>query len=319
MISSERLSLVALATGPRGSQKTLLMTSYICQRLIKAHFYKHLRGIDQSVWSNYPVRFFFRCPICNKVERLESKPLNMESFYTFDDELSKGWVFIDEIDQWLDRQDWAAVTQKLISKVLTQIRKKQLSLFGTLQDAEWLNSRCFFQVDLVTNCREAAFSPWGKKMGLDLGEAGFTSWIDKSGIITGYMYKETGRIYPCTFWGKRFWNCYDTNYVFDPLESRTKYRIKAPTKVIEIGQGDNLDALDPLKSQKYDPNQVILSDIIYELKEKKVSKITKSELWKMAYAKGFIGDLGTAGRFITKILGIEAHSDKYLLQVGGGG
>lgn len=68
----------------------------------------------------------------------------MEALYTFDEELTHGWVFIDEIDQRYDRQGWQSVTQKLLSSVLTQIRKRKLNLMATIQDLDWLNKRGSF-------------------------------------------------------------------------------------------------------------------------------------------------------------------------------
>lgn len=306
MINTDRLSLFTIATGPRGGGKTLLMTSKVCERLLKSYFLKQLKGMDSRVWSNFPVGFNFRSPLEEgKVVHLETLPLNMEAFYTFDDDLTNGWVYIDEIDQWYDRQEWMAVTQRLMNKVITQIRKKKLNLMATIQDISWLNSRGQFQIDIIIGCREAAFSPWGRKMGLDLGEASFVAFKDKSGIMTGYTFDESGRTFNKIFWGKRFWNFYDTDYQFNPLETATKYKLKVPTKVIEVGgQGreDDVGNVGSLRSERKDEGFVLLADIVEELKDSGYESIRKAEFRDLVATKG-----GRISNF---------SIDKYLRQLG---
>ena len=204
------------------------MTSLVVDKLIKSQIRKLLHLPEKQVWSNYPVGFYWTSPVDRKLVYLEPKPLNIEAFYTFDDELSNGWAYIDEIDQWFDRQDWQSVTQKLLNKGMTQIRKKKLSITCTLQDFNWMNNRGEFQTDTIVKCREAAFTPWGKKQDVELGEVGFLTFRDKSGITTGYAYDELPKEFQLVFQGKRFWDCYNTEYQFDPLTSMTRYKIKRP-------------------------------------------------------------------------------------------
>ena len=62
------------------------------------------------------------------------------------------------------------VTQKLLNKGMTQIRKKKLSIRYYLQDFNWMNNRGEFQTDTIVKCREAAFTPWGKDKDVELGD-----------------------------------------------------------------------------------------------------------------------------------------------------
>ena len=227
-IDPDRVTKFTVITGPRGACKTLYMTSLVVDKLIKSQIRKLLHLPEKQVWSNYPVGFYWTSPVDRKLVYLEPKPLNIEAFYTFDDELSNGWAYIDEIDQWFDRQDWQSVTQKLLNKGMTQIRKKKLSITCTLQDFNWMNNRGEFQTDTIVKCREAAFTPWGKKQDVELGEVGFLTFRDKSGITTGYSYDELAKEFQLVFQGKRFWDCYNTEYQFDPLTSMTRYKIKRP-------------------------------------------------------------------------------------------
>src|ERR1035437_5551985 len=227
MIDQDRVTKFTVITGPRGASKTLFMTSLVVNKLIKAYIRKLLGYPERKVWTNYPVGLTCHSPE-GKYVYLESEPLNMEAFYIFSADLANGDAFIDEIDQWFDRQGWQSTTQKLLNKGMTQIRKKKLSITSTLQDFAWMNNRGEFQTDTIVKCRESAFTPWGKKQGVDLGEVGFLTFRDKSGISTGYAYEESGQEFQLVFQGKRFWDCYDTDLVFDPTESMTKYKIKGP-------------------------------------------------------------------------------------------
>jgi hypothetical protein len=316
---SENLSRFVLISGPRGSQKTLLMTHYVVKLLLKSFYLRELRGIEKRVWTNYPVGFNFRSKLDGKVHHLESEPLNMQALYLFDHSLANGWAFIDEIDQWYDRQGWSEVTQRLTSAALTQIRKRHLSLGATIQDADWLNSRGQFQLDIGISCREAAFTPWGRKVGLGLGERSFLTSRDISGVMTGFMFKETERTYSSDFVGKQFWNCYDTDYQFDPMESKTKYKIKRPTREFELTDGgyrelnDDLDEITPYKSGKKDSNQVLIADLVHELVESGTKTLSRSEFWLKAGDKGFVSTSGsiTKAGMVLASLGVDKGDKSY--------
>jgi len=316
---SENLSRFVLISGPRGSQKTLLMTQYVVRQLLKSYYLKELRGIEKKVWTNYPVGFNFRSKLDGKVHHLEPEPLNMQALYLFDHSLANGWAYIDEIDQWYDRQGWSEVTQRLTSAALTQIRKRHLSLGATIQDADWLNARGQFQLDISISCREAAFTPWGRKVGLGLGERSFLITRDISGVMTGFTYKETGRTYSSDFAGKQFWNCYDTDYQFDPMESKTKYKIKRPVREFELTEEgyrplkDDKEDITPFQSGKKDINQVLIADLVHELLEKGTKSLGRSDFWRLAGEKGFISTPGTISKagMILSSMGVDKGVKNY--------
>lgn len=285
MINTDRLATFTLVTGPRGACKTLLTTALLVRVLLKAYYLKKLYGKELGVWSNYPVGFWHKSEIDGDNVYLQPRPLNMEALYTMDEDFCNGFTFIDEIDQWYDRQEWAETTQKLTNKAMTQIRKKKMSIVGTIQNMAWLNSRGQFQADIQITCREAAFSPFGRKMGLDLGECSFLSFRDLSGIMTGYRYDETWQTYNKTFWGRRFWNLYDTNYTFNPLTTKVRYKLKIPTKIIEVGQ-DDTDSIGALKSTKYQREFVLVSQLVEDLRSQGVHKIKKGQFRDMVIQQG---------------------------------
>ena len=261
-INPDRVSKFIIIDGPRGACKSLYMSALIAERLIHYYVLKLMTGEERHVWSNYAVAFWWNSPTGEKVY-LHTEPLNRDTLILFEKELAHGWVYIDEIDQWLDRQQWQAVTQKIIIKGMTQIRKRLISIAGTLQDATWLNGRADFQIDIQVSCRESAFTPWGRKQGTDLGEVAFLTFKDKSGIMTGYKYEESWKEYQLVFQGKRFWNIYDTDNEFDPLESITKYKIKAPVKEIVYGADEQPGAISPadLHSNKIERGEAEAKDI----------------------------------------------------------
>jgi hypothetical protein len=283
MINSDRLSLMVMATGPRGSSKTLVMTGFQCERLIKVWIKNTFAGGTDQVYSNYPVGFWFR-PREYGVDYdpvyLKPAPLNIEALVTFDEALINCWVFIDEIDQWADREEWYAVSQKLINASTQMIRKRKMSIMGTIQDFDWLNKRMQFQTDIVIKCREAAFSSAGQSHGWDLGEHSYVTFLDKSGVMTGYTYEESQKSISRTFHGRRFWNVYDTSYEFDPLESKTKYKLKVPVKEIQVGgAADGVDSIT-IASEKKVKQEVAIHHVINDLKEKGVSTVRGPEFWE---------------------------------------
>ena len=263
MINTDRISLVTVATGPRGSHKTLLLTAIQCKRLIKSWILKEFKGVETKVFSNYPVGFWYKPNVegMGKVY-LEPEPLNMEALYLLDNELYDCWIFVDEIDQWADRQEWQTVAQKLLTSAMKMLRKRKLSIVASLQFYKELNIRLQRQTDIVVSCREAAFSSWGRSHNLDLGEVSFLSWMDRSGVMTGYTFDETGRVYNNMFHGKRFWNCYDTEYEFDPLSSKTRYRLKLPTRDIIVGQKPEIVDSIAMASEKKGKLEVAISHTI---------------------------------------------------------
>lgn len=310
MINSDNLSLFFMCTGPRGSNKTLLLTGLASFAILKAYYSNYYYHTNKRIWSNYPIAFRHYSLAENREIELKAEPLNREALMTFDEEYVDGKVYVDEFDQWFDRQDWQDASQKLTAKAITQIRKKKLSLGGTMQDIDWCNKRLDFQIDIQIECRDAAFTPFGRKVGLSLGEAAFLKWKDLSGINTGYTFKENGRTYDNMFWGRRFWNCYDTNYTFDPTESMTRYKFKRQTKVIDLTAGEDL-----LEDTKINPNLILFAELRNELKKEGYTDISRAELQRRAIDHGFAGDWREAGVQLSK-LGINktnARGTKYSL------
>jgi hypothetical protein len=322
MSSLDKVSTYTVITGPRGSAKSLFQSSKVCERLIKQYLNEKLRKVTNThVWTNYPVAFYYNSPIEKRVVRLESEPLNLEALMLWEDDFCNGWVFIDEMDQWFDRQEWNTTAAKLTNKGMTQIRKKKLSICGTIQNLEWLNNRGNFQVDIIVQCREMVFTPWGRKMKFKPGQCSSLVFLDKSGVCTGYKYDETHQSYKMLFWGERFWDTYDTNFQYNPLENSVKYKLKVPTKIIEVG-GQDGDIQGAWNSDQADPDVTLFSHMVRDYMDDGVTTVSKEDLWTRAREMGWNGEFWKAGQILRK-LGVSKtgyKGNKYQFNpLGGGG
>ncbi len=278
-------------TGPRGGHKTIVQTGDMCRYLIRSYLLK-LTQLDEPerIYSNYPVGFMYYPGHGLPAAYLKPEPLNMEALYVLDKGFNKCRIFIDEIDQWLDRQEWQTTTQRILSKAVQLIRKRKMSIHGTIQSFGWLNSKFQFQTDVICKCREAAFRPWGRERNLGLGEVGFTDWQDKSGVLTGYPFEELQREFSFTHQSKRFWNCYDTDFEFDPLETSTRYTLKRPKKEIVLPGSDGSSRSDTgpqtpyirdikMHSERKGRIDSLVADAVYDFREKGQFKVKTGEMF----------------------------------------
>jgi hypothetical protein len=291
-LNSDTISMVYSFTGPRGSGKTLVQTADMCRRLIRSYLLKLMGEEYERIFSNYPVGFMYYPGHGLPSKYLEPEPLNMEALYVFDKGFYKCRIYLDEEDQWLDRQEWATTTQQMLAKSAQLLRKRKMSISGTIQSFNWLNSKLQFQTDLVVKARDAAFTPWGRSKKLALGEASFTDWMDKSGVLTGYSYEETQKLIPVTVQGMRFWNCYDTSFEFDPMETSTRYSLVRKRKVIDYTSDDgnnvdNVEGSSPRSPSIRDKNyhsekkkdiEIIVAEAANQFMEQELTRILRSDM-----------------------------------------
>jgi len=192
-----------------------------------------------SVWSNYPVKISY-APAddgiiyngSNIPALLKTNDLDVERLYTFAQEMREGYLFIDELDLIADKQDWQSGGQKLLMAILRQIRKRHLSMTGSIQSMSWLNPRFIFHLDTTISCKDAAATVWGQDNNVDSGDMTFLKAKDMSGINTGNSYEETGQIFESRFKGKRIQQFYDTDQEFNPFEHMVRYTVKRKQKEI---------------------------------------------------------------------------------------
>lgn len=262
----EDLSLVAMTIGNRGSNKTLLLTHFDIEFMARAWVVRkirEMRGVENgkvenglfipspvlpkkkvNVWSYHAVKALYKFPFYPKAVLLSTIPLNVERLMTLEPEYCEGYIVWDEIDQAADRQDWMATLPKMLVKAVKVFRHRNLSLWGSLQFMDELNIRLYKQADIVIQCRDLAYTPWGKEKHLAGGQVANTVWIDKSGVMTGYSFEESHQIYPMQFMGERYWHNYQTLHDVDIMEFTKKYRFHREVKEIvpvEVAEQEERD------------------------------------------------------------------------------
>ena len=300
------LSLFIVIVGVRGGGKTLLMTHFACEILREIYVILKLREINGDsylpkrktrAWSNYPVRRLDILPITGKRIYLESEPLDIEKLILWHDDFHDGVIFFDEIDQVADRQDWQSTVSKMINMGVQVMRHRNLTFITSVQSMNWLNVRLQWQADLVIQCRDSAFSQWGRSIHLQPGEVIDTRWFDKSGIMTGHSYEEDNAKHDLQFFGKRYWNNYRTQHEFNIATARTKYKIKPQHKEIYFS-GDEEERVD---------REAIINYAIDLFRYDRPGVLIRSDVfWSKAEELGFPKDDRIRGGRLLKRMGIQA-------------
>lgn len=290
MHNSKDLSLEIIIVGGRGSGKTLMETHFEIEYMSHAYVTKLFRELTGrpdayprrkvTIWSNYPVSTLWRPPYGGKLIRLEAEKLDIDKLVIWHPMYEDGVVFWDEIDQVADRQDWMATLSKMLTAGIQVMRHRNLSLIATIQSLNWLNARLQWQADIIIKCRDLAFSTWGREQGLAAGEVASATWIDKSGIMTGTPYEENLKTYPLLFFGKRYWNCYETRHEFDIMDLKRKYKIKGEVREIDLSERDADE----------ESNIAVIHDTILQLVGEKKTEVYRQEFFQRARSIGFSGD-----------------------------
>jgi len=302
MNNAEDLSLVAMVVGPRGSGKTLLLTHYGTEFMGRAYALKKLREVKNNnrlyprkkpnIWCNYPIKSLYKLPGHSKAVLLSTLDLDVEELMTWPEKFRDGYLLFDEIDQSADKQDWMAVLPKLLVRGIKLMRHRNLSLWGTLQFIDELNARLYKQSDIVIQCRDLAFTPWGREKRLRTGEVSTATFIDKSGIMTGYPFAETHQVYPLQFFGKRYWHSYETKHEFNVMDSARKYRMKK--EVREISSVSQLE--DDERNR-----QSIFTAMYYFMYEKPGVKIKSTDFHAKVLEFGCTWNANAWGKYLKSV------------------
>lgn len=249
---SSDLSLVIVLVGVRGSGKTLLMTHYCCEALREAYAVRKFRQKYKddkllmyslskrktNIWCNYPVKRYEKLILADKSILLQPQPLDIEDIIVWHPKFHDGIIFWDEIDQVADKQDWMSVVSKMLTAGVQVMRHRNLSLVVSIQSLSWLNTRLQWQADLIIKCKDRAFTTWGRSHHLRPGEISDLTIIDKSGIMTGYSFEENWQLYHASFYGKRYWNNYQTQHEFNVVDLKRKFKLKQQVREIDLTDGE---------------------------------------------------------------------------------
>lgn len=300
-MNAKDLSLFYIITGVRGGCKTLAMTCFETEYLRDAWALRRLRkklGDDTlhprhkvNVWSSYPVETLWWTPF-GKPVLLKAEELDIEKLIVWDPEFQDGVIFFDEIDQVADRQDWMSTVSKMLNAGVQVMRHRNLTFFTSIQSMEWLNSRLYWQADIVIRMRDLVFSSWGQDKKLKPGEVASATWIDKSGMLTGYSFEETKKVYPMTFVGKPFWHCYSTYHDFDVVKLKTKYLLKQPKVTIDMtGQEEEVN----------NDYEIMHETLRHLISQGKIRDVTAKELWGTAEDLGLKSSKQRMGKYLNEI------------------
>lgn len=228
-------NLVNFWHGPRGASKTCSM-SFSKAKMLRA---------GKPIWTNYPISFYvnetdhpltgkesdeyFRTGYCSwmnkdkNISYYESRPLDMDKFYTFNTELRNGGVGIDELQYFVEARTSGREQNRYAGYQIMQIRKTSNSFFYTVQDPAWVDKRFGWSADVECECADIARMPYDwKQLGRKLKEGEITQWIlrDLSGVLTGIPFKKNHRdIGPYQFEASRFWNIYPTHLIIDVFQA----------------------------------------------------------------------------------------------------
>lgn len=287
-------SKIQILHGPRRAGKTLKMTHSACVALIACewlnHMYAHLLGNPiflqkLKVWCTYPVEFLYRPSSdgatwrgANEPILLKTLDLDFHKLIAFDPEVSWGFLFIDELDQRADRQEWQSGGQQLLMRRLIQVGKSHMSLVATIQSLQWVNPRYMFQVDMTTGCRDASRTGWGRANRLIPGDLTFLYSKDLSGVETGVMYEENNVIYNTQFYGKPIQKFYNTDLIKNPWERYESIKVARTQYILNPNAQAEMDV--------YPKNINVLEEVMTGFIKDGNLKPTRAEYLKMAVSKG---------------------------------
>jgi hypothetical protein len=311
MFNPDDYSLIMIVVGVRGSGKSILLTllqEYQLRHAARIMLLRKLKNKPNlyarakvNVWANYPLKYY-----------LKPQQLNVDRLITWKEEYRNGWIFYDDIGEFLDKQDWQNPAAKLINKGVQVMRHRNISLAGSMNFIEDLNGRSFRQTDIIIKVRDLCRTPWGIANGLKPGEVANSLWIDKSGTLTGYAYDENKRYYQMRFFGKKIWNDFNSFQDYDVMEMGTKYEVEKRVKKLDANG-------DVIETNHDTVNDALVQDIIHNTilfyqHNQPGERIPSKEFWDKAREMGlnnginisqkwggYLSDIGVKRRVYTGV------------------
>lgn len=273
LLPNDEGSFVVAATGPRGSGKSLLLAALACQVMVVRR---------QKVYSN--MQIVWDCdkngavPGGPRKGKWETQPLDKDALLAFDSEdMAGAWIIWDEIQNDVDSRRPMSLGNILHSKVMAQIRKRDMSLAYSVQDMAMVDTRLRWQTDLEFACTDLFVRGFiesderPSQRGVLIGFAR----RNVSGYLPGQIYSQTGYQRLGKFYGKRFWNCYSTKEVQNPLEAMVPYKLALGQKVISVGEPE----------QKVDQG-ALLTEYVEGLRARGMTRMGVDDFWKGANEAG---------------------------------
>lgn len=295
--------------GPRGSGKSLLLALYGLIDL--------MRG--RKVWSNMPIVMteeyaewgYRHLPAAErrkwvkKVVGLKSTPLDWDAFYALSEDLTEGTVMIDEAQYFCDSRAALALKNRLLNAIVAQVRKRNLNLYYTVKQGDWVDRRLGYETDIEIECSGMQHTDWGKENNVQPGDMVFTRCYDLSGAMTGHPIDPKRKWFQSYKAGyfkhlHHLWGCYDTSAVVDLEEAFTNIKLDLKQRVItnKPTSGDILTSL---------------REVGKSLLDRGTQEITTTGFWGVAQAMGIEGTPQNLGKYLPE-LGItrkQKHGGSY--------
>lgn len=228
--------IVTIIWGPRGGGKT---TTAVALSIVDGM----MKGIP--VISNVPIAWVAK-DNTGRCYKVESIPFDIDMFVTGDPILKYKRLLIDEANYQADRLRSTSNNNLSVTDILQQARKFRMSVTFSTINWQWLDPRVTGSLcDLMIECNDLFYKPYGKKHGLKKGQRCTWDIMDQSGKYSG---KAFSRLDSRTFESKMFWSTFDTEHFVDPIEARRKRKVYDTKKVLLGPDGEPMEENEWLMS-----------------------------------------------------------------------
>jgi Zonular occludens toxin (Zot). len=284
---------VVRLTGARGSGKSLVLASMACTDLAK--------GVP--VWSNMKVTltedvFNWNCKEEDKKLRRwlkkeavgrQTLPLDWDAFYSLSEDLAGGTVCIDEAQYFSDSRSALSLKNRLLNAIVAQVRKRNLNLYYTVKQGDWIDKRLSYETDIEVQCEDTFRSDWAKARGVPPGEMIMVRMFDLSGAVTGHatdMHSRWARSYRAGVYRHmhKYWGAYDTSEAVDLEEAFTSVKLDLKQRVITNKQPEE-DVMH------------VLGEVAEGLASK-ASEVSTVGFWNIVKQMGVEGSPQRLGRYL---------------------
>lgn len=216
--------LISIYWGPRGGGKTI---SGVTTNIIDGQ----MKGIPCV--SNVPFAWIAK-DSNGYFYKIESQPFNQEEFASGDLNLKYKRLLIDEGNYLADRLRSTSNKNLAMTDILQQARKFHMCVNFCTINWMWLDPRVTGSLcDLIIECNDLYYLPYGKRMGLKKGHRIALDIMDQSGKTTGHQFSKVGSL---TFNSRYMWHTYNTENFVDPREARKKLKAEKRMMWDETGQ-----------------------------------------------------------------------------------
>lgn len=231
--------LVSIFWGPRGGGKS---TTGVAFNILDGQ----MRGIP--VISNVPIVWIAK-DINGKEYKVESLLFNVDQFESGDPILKYKRLLLDEGNYLADRLRSTSNNNLAITDILQQARKFRMCVTFCSINWQWIDPRVTGSLcDLIIECNDLYYKPYGKKHGLKKGERITWDPLDQSGKLTG---RQNSKMQGRTFNSRLFWNTFNTEQFVNPREARQKRNPYAKIRTYPGPDGEPMEEAEWYNSIKH--------------------------------------------------------------------